>query len=128
MRLACSSVGEDFGWVRLIEAPPRIIGNDSRELVSFLSELAISTHKIRALGAGQAEKELSGWRPLCNSARTLLTIWSLDYRVASALDVTTWPENKSRAAAVVRDIDQRVAAADLGPSAQVEFRLSSGAR
>src|SRR5258708_23965810 len=35
IRLACSSVGEDFGWVRLIEAPPRIIANDSRELVSF---------------------------------------------------------------------------------------------
>src|ERR1700738_4855197 len=47
IRLACSSVGEDFGWVRLIEAPPRIIGNDSRELVSFLSQLGISTHKIR---------------------------------------------------------------------------------
>jgi hypothetical protein len=30
--------------------------NDSRELVSFLSDLAISTHKIRALGVGQAEK------------------------------------------------------------------------
>src|SRR5579859_3641914 len=25
IRLACSFVGEDFGWVRLIEAPPRII-------------------------------------------------------------------------------------------------------
>src|ERR1700737_1915388 len=97
IRLACSSVGEDFGWVRLIEVPPRIICNDSRELVSFLSELAISTHKIRALGVGQAEKELSGLAASCNSARALLTIWSLDYRVASALDVTTWPENKSRA-------------------------------
>jgi hypothetical protein len=56
IRLACSSVGEDFGWVRLIEAPPRIIANDSRELVSFLSDLAISTHIIRALGVGQVEK------------------------------------------------------------------------
>jgi hypothetical protein len=60
IRLACSSVGEEFGWVRLIEAPPRSIDNDSRELVSFLSELAISTHKINALGVGQTEKELSG--------------------------------------------------------------------
>ena len=42
------------------QAPPRIICDDSRELVSFLSELAISTHKIRALGVGQAERELSG--------------------------------------------------------------------
>jgi len=33
----------------------------ARELVVFLSELAISTHKIRALGVGQAEKELSGF-------------------------------------------------------------------
>ena len=30
--------------------PPRIICNDNRELVSFLSEPAIFTHKIRALG------------------------------------------------------------------------------
>jgi hypothetical protein len=66
-------------------------------LVSFLSELAISTHKIRALGVGQVEKALSGLAASYNSARTLLTIWSLDYRVASALDVTTCPENKSRA-------------------------------
>src|SRR5580704_17958082 len=50
IRLACSSVGEDFVWARLIEAPPRIICNDSRELASFLSEPAISTHKIGALG------------------------------------------------------------------------------
>src|ERR1700680_627161 len=69
IRLACSSAGEEFGWVRLIEAPPRIIDNDSRKLVSFLSELAISTHKISALGVGQAEKELSGLAASCNSAR-----------------------------------------------------------
>src|ERR1700686_4634246 len=50
IRLACSSVGDDFGWARLIGVPPRIICNDNRELVSFLSEPAISTHKIRALG------------------------------------------------------------------------------
>jgi hypothetical protein len=49
IRLACSSVGEDFGWVRLIEVPPRIIRDDSRELVSFLSGLAISTHKFAPL-------------------------------------------------------------------------------
>jgi hypothetical protein len=79
IRLACSSVVVDFCWVRLIEAPPRIIGNDNRELVSFLSDLAISTHKIRALGVGQAEKELSGLAASCNSARALLTIWSLGY-------------------------------------------------
>jgi hypothetical protein len=30
-------------------------------LVSFLSKLAISTHKIRALGVGKVEKELSGF-------------------------------------------------------------------
>src|SRR4029079_19628773 len=35
IRLACSSVGEDFGWVRLIEAPPRIICHDSRKLVAW---------------------------------------------------------------------------------------------
>ena len=72
IRLAYSSVGEDFDWARLIEVPPRIICKDSRESVSFLSELAISTHKIRALGVGQAEEEL------------FLTTWPLDYRVASA--------------------------------------------
>src|ERR1700730_13215178 len=49
IRLACSSVGEDFGWARLIEVPPRIICNNSWALVSFLSEPAISTHKIRTL-------------------------------------------------------------------------------
>src|ERR1700732_3845625 len=49
IRLACSSVGDDFGWARLIGVPPRIICNDNRELVSFLSEPAISTHKIRPL-------------------------------------------------------------------------------
>src|ERR1700737_5150869 len=51
IRLACSSVGEDFGWARLIKAPPRIIRNDSLETVSFLSELAISPKIIRALAA-----------------------------------------------------------------------------
>src|SRR2546425_5997526 len=30
--------------------------HDSRELISFLSELGISTHKIRALGVGQTER------------------------------------------------------------------------
>ena len=39
IRLACSSVGEDFGWVRLIEAPPRIIamiaGSWSRSFQSW---------------------------------------------------------------------------------------------
>jgi hypothetical protein len=79
IRLAYSSVGENFGWARLIEVPPRIICNDSPELVSFLSELAISTHKIRALGVGQVEKELFGLAVSCNSARALLTIWSLGY-------------------------------------------------
>jgi proteic killer suppression protein len=54
IRLACSSVGEEFGWVRLIEAPPRIIDDDSRELVSFLSEPAISTHKISVLGVASS--------------------------------------------------------------------------
>jgi hypothetical protein len=78
-----------FLLARLIEAPPRIIGNDSRELVSFLSDLAISTHKIRALGVGQAEKELSGLAASCNSARALsyyLVAWLC---APSALDVTT---------------------------------------
>src|SRR5258708_28152864 len=53
IRLACSSVGEDFGWVRLIKVPPRIICNDNRELVSLLSEPAISTHKIHASSVRQ---------------------------------------------------------------------------
>src|ERR1700733_13727483 len=79
IRLACSSVVVDFCCVRLIEAPPRINGNDSREFVSFLSDPAISTHKIRALGVGQVEKELFGLAVSCNSARALLTIWSLGY-------------------------------------------------
>src|ERR1700730_8880949 len=71
IRLACSSVGEDFGWARLIGVPPRIICNNSRELVSILSEAAISTHKIRALGVGQAEvRELSGLAASCHLAPT----------------------------------------------------------
>src|SRR5882724_1172073 len=50
IRLACSSVGEDFGWVRLIEFPSRINSDNSRELVSLLSEPAISTSKSTPLG------------------------------------------------------------------------------
>src|SRR5216684_2591563 len=65
IRLACSSVGEDFGWARLIKIPPRITYNDSRELVSFLSEPAISTHKIRALGV--RKWYLIGIRKHCNT-------------------------------------------------------------
>src|SRR2546428_13368084 len=53
IRLACSSVGEDFGWARLIKFPPRISCNNRPELVSLLSEPAISTYKIRALGRQQ---------------------------------------------------------------------------
>src|SRR6478752_7314213 len=70
IRLACSSIGEDFGWVRLIETPPRITRNDSRTLVSFLSKLAISPHKIRAFGVGKGTMRLAAtlqFRLLCLS-------------------------------------------------------------
>src|ERR1700726_1114070 len=71
IRLACSSVGDDFGWVRLIEAPPRIIGNDSRKLVSFLSKPAISTQSAPSASKG-LKRDYPAWRPLCNSACTLI--------------------------------------------------------
>src|ERR1700733_11931691 len=64
IRLACSSVGEDFGWVRLIEAPPRITGDDSRESVSFLFGAGDIHSQIRALGVGQVERNYPAWWPL----------------------------------------------------------------
>src|ERR1700692_4493329 len=75
IRLACSSVGEDFGWARLIEVPPRILYNDSRELVSFLSEPAISTHKIRTLGVGRGIIRPDGLS--CNLARNGKCPWHM---------------------------------------------------
>src|SRR5665213_1500204 len=67
IRLACSSVVVYFCWVRLIEAPPRIIDNNSQELVSFLSEPRISTHKI--LDPGARQRYLIGIRKSCNTYR-----------------------------------------------------------
>jgi hypothetical protein len=57
------------------------MGNDSRELVSFLSELAISTHKISGPGVGRAEKELSGLAASFSSVR------DIDPRVAANADL-----------------------------------------
>jgi hypothetical protein len=56
IRLANPSVGEDFGWLGSSGRLPGIICNDSRELVSFLSELGISTHKIRALASDRRRR------------------------------------------------------------------------